>query len=114
MMQAIWVAIAAAAASAVTVPALYKLRALFWPPYKPFEPGLCEDLPIHPWDLRYGGGRCRVFWCPQCGANAGCRRPPYCAERGGHFHFKCTACGYEWAMMSLAYKKPPEPEKPEP
>jgi hypothetical protein len=114
MMQEIWVAAVSAAVGALTVPAIYGLRALTrFKKWEPYEPGTCEELPLHPWSFKYGGGSWPSFWCAQCEASLGARRPPYCAERGGHFHFKCHTCGYEWAMTSKAYKEP-EPEKTEP
>ncbi len=70
-------------------------------PPEPFEPGDCSELPAHPW-----GWEDRAFQCPVCSARQpSTATPPYCAERGGHFHFKCAECGYEWVMGTyLAYE----------
>jgi hypothetical protein len=72
-------------------------------PWEPFEPGICDDLPLYPWGWDY---KSQVFRCPVCSGNNGTNQPPYCAERGGHFHFKCVSCGYEWAMRTVDYKPP--------
>jgi hypothetical protein len=69
------------------------------PVWVPFEPGICDTLPEHPWswDLKE-----KAYRCPMCtGLNGGvgpAKQQPYCDERGGHFHWKCRECGYEWAM----------------
>jgi hypothetical protein len=69
--------------------------------WEPFEPGVCAGLPLHPWSMQEHDTvkDVRAFWCPKCLGNNGHNQPPYCDERGGHFHFKCKMCGYEWAML---------------
>jgi hypothetical protein len=80
--------------------------------WEPFEPMDCDELPLHDWSYTFrqsmGEG---AFVCPKCNSfNRG--QPPYCPERGGHYHFKCVAigasnnggCGYEWAMRPADYK----------
>lgn len=72
--------------------------------WEPFEPGICDELPEHPWCWSKGElGKVYDYWCPKCGGRQETtkdRQPPYCPERGGHFHFKCVQCGYEWAMQT--------------
>jgi hypothetical protein len=69
--------------------------------WEPFEPGVCDELPLHAWGWSYSeDARNSSFWCPACAADNGQHQPPYCPERGGHFHFKCVDCGYEWAMRA--------------
>lgn len=86
------------------------------PEFEPFSPygGLCDELPEHPWSWE-------TKWeCPKCSDSAtkkfagyvGDHQPPFCPKRGGHFHFKCCCCGYEWAMQTYdrLEKKSKKPE----
>jgi hypothetical protein len=102
------IAAVSAAVGALTMPALHKLWSCLHPtppPGKPplFDPGLCDELPIHAWEWNHNT---KAFVCPKC-HSFNKQQPAYCPERGGHFHFKCignnttNGCGYEWAMRTV-------------
>jgi hypothetical protein len=115
MLHGVVVAAVSAAAGALTMPVLQKLWRCVKPTkeekkkWEPFEPGVCDLLPIHKWGWwKVESGIAESFWCPKCWSNNGSNQPPYCDERGGHFHFKCCKCNYEWAMRPGDYKEEKE------
>lgn len=115
MMNEVFVAAVSAAVGAATVPVLSRVKQCLWPKKKaPFEPGFCDELPLHLWSwVRPPQSKVTGFTCPKCSRCIGKDQPPYCAERGGHFHFKCFDCGYEWAMRTWDYEEPkPAPAMP--
>lgn len=71
--------------------------------WEPFEPGICSDLPEHEFAFESEGVGYR---CPACTYPNGTKQPPYCAERGGHFHLKCKDCGYEYAVRAKTNTMP--------
>jgi hypothetical protein len=86
-----------------------KAPALVDPIPETFKPESCKDLPIHAWAWsKQACWRCPVCCTPQKRQIT----PPYCAERGGHFHFKCDQCAYEWAMGTWdTFEKEKEKER---
>ena len=74
-----------------------------WEPFIPLED--CSKLTLWMWNYaKNESGSLTGFWCPQCAHYMGTNQPPICEEgnSGLHFHFKCQACGYEFAMLSSA------------
>ena len=95
MIQEVTVAAVSAIAGALALPALHKIWSCLRPPKPsppaPFDPGLCDELPLHKWTW---DKEKQKFFCPKCiGYQHDFPHPQYCAERGGHFHFKCRLCG---------------------
>jgi len=88
--------------------------------WEPFEPGICATLPEHEWGWECDNNRFGAWRCPKCRGSAtpgkssderANEQPPYCDERGGHFHFKCYCCGYEWAMKTADRVAPKKEDK---
>lgn len=113
MHEVVAAAAVSAAVGAATVPCIRWLRQRLCPEKKqwePFEPGVCDELPEHDWGFYQNSVNTWAFWCPKCLGSNGQDQPPFCSERGGHFHFKCRMCGYEWAMKTA--DRQPKPTEP--
>lgn len=123
MISEVAVAAVSAAVGAATVPMLQWIRRHLCAEkpkkkaWEPFEPGVCDELPEHDWGFEpqtQDRTSTWAFWCPKCLTNNGINQPPLCHERGGHFHFKCRKCGYEWAMKTADRVKTKDHPRPTP
>ncbi len=101
------VAMCSAAAGAVVPIVIHKLSTAKDPDMFGF--GLCEGLTEHKWEYSFarGGG----FICPKCSRCIKSKtHPRFCPERSGHYHLRCDACAYEFAMVSWDVQLP-KPQK---